>query len=419
MKIKILLFIMIIPVLFYAENYSLDELLDQAMEKNTSLKQAKISLEISQAKLSSAKISYLPDISAGLGRTESFDNISFEDNKTNNFASFSISKNISLNDDSYFSNKNARHDFDASQISYQIQKQNIIFDIIQNYINVLEAQKRLRLLNENIKIQESIVFESNQLFRQNKITQFEVQQSEINLLNARISALNAQNNLNLSRKKLFDLVNISDEGKELAEADLYIDESSDDFQREIDFDQILQVRQQNETVNKHRTNIKQTNLDFFPQLSLQYNYRRSVNSDDFSYSNGNTDHTIGLNISYSLNKLFRNHYSYKQVKLLDEHNNLNTNQLIKDISLKYNQYLQELNYLKQLNILLENKLAQTTSNLEMAQQRYRLGLVTQLDLDKASYENLDSKINYEVNQYQLMLKKLSIDNLLSNNLYNK
>lgn len=81
MKIKILLFIMIIPVLFYAENYSLDELLDQAMEKNTSLKQAKISLEISQAKLSSAKISYLPDISAGLGRTESFDNISFEDNK--------------------------------------------------------------------------------------------------------------------------------------------------------------------------------------------------------------------------------------------------------------------------------------------------------------------------------------------------
>jgi outer membrane protein TolC len=52
----------------------------------------------------------------------------------------------------------------------------------------------------------------------------------------------------------------------------------------------------------------------------------------------------------------------------------------------------------------------------MAQQRYSLGRLTQLDLDKAAFDYLDAQINLENNRYALMLKKLSIDHLLSINL---
>ena len=405
------------PLFLVGQNYTLEELLRLALQNNTSLQQSNINLEISQARRTSAKVNYLPDLSAGIGRTEDLDARNADGNWTTegtNTMYFDISKSIALNNESYFLNRNAQHDLNLSALSNEIQLQDIIYDIIQNYVTVLENQKRLELQEENILIQESIVSMSNQLLRQDRITQFEVQQSEINLLNARINGLNSQNNLTLSRNRLFDLINITDEGLELAEVRLYENDIENSFSREIDFNQILQVQQHNETAERYRTNITQTRLDFYPQVNLRYNFNRSLSSDDFEFNQGRTNHTLGLNISYSLNRLFRNRYSYQVANLLDEHHQLSTDRLLKDINIRYNQYLEELNYLEQLHGLQQNRVQQTTENLEMAQQRYRLGLLTQLDLDRARYDYLNSRIDLEVNQYQLILKKLSIDHLLSN-----
>ena len=418
MKYRFLLIFLIVPIILISENYTLEELLNYALQHNTTLQQSNINLEISQARRSSARVNYLPDLSAGIGRTEDFEARRVNDDPVSmNFMEIGVSKSIALNNESYFMNKNAQHDLNLAVIANEIQLQDIIFRIVEGYINVLENQKRIGLLEENIRIQESIVFESNQLFRQNRITPFEVQQSEINLLNARINALNARNNLTLSRNRLFDLINITDEGKELAEVRLYENEPAESFSREIDFEQILQVQQQNETAERQRTSITQTKLDFYPQISLRYNLNRNLSSSDWDFDNGRTSHTLGLNISYSLNRLLRNRYSMQTAYLLDEHNRLGTSRLLQDINIRYNQYLEELNYLQQLNVLQENRVQQTTDNLEIAQQRYRLGLLTQLDLDRARYDYLNSRIDLEVNQYQLILKKLSIDHLLSNILH--
>jgi outer membrane protein len=416
MKIRLLLLFLLLPVIMFAENYSLDQLIDYALENNTALKQSQLRLNRSRTALSSARVNYLPEVSAEIGRRENFATSPPETNQTTNFMGFSVQKSIALNNTEYFSNKNARHDFTIEQIRFEMDMQQTIFNLIENYIRVLENQMRLRLLDENIIIQESIVSESQLLLRQNRITPFDVQQSEINLLNARIENLNARNNLNISRKRLFDIINITDEGLELAEINLYGDEM-DNFIREIDFDNILEIRQQNEAVNRHRTAICRTRLDFFPSINLRYNYGRTLSSSDFAYDNRRTDHTLSLNLSYSLNNLLKNRFSWQQVQSLAEHNELDTAQLQRNISLRYGQFIEELNYLQQLQILNESKLSQTTINLETAQQRYRLGRLTQLDLDKAIYENHSARINMENSKYQIMLKKLQIDYLLSNVLF--
>ena len=417
MRFKILVFILVLPVLVFAEEfYTLDELLLHALENNTTLKQSNLDLDIARARLGAARVNYLPDLSAGLNRTHSYDNIHFDGERIQNFAQFSVIKNIALNNEAYFSNRNARHDLSSAEIMNEIQRQNIIYDVIQNYISVLENQMRIALLEENIAIQESIVFESNQLFRQQRITQFEVQQSEINLLNARISALNARNNLTVSRNLLFDLINKPDTGLALAEVDLFAEVDLDDFAREINFDQILRVRADNIASQRHRTSITRTRLNFFPQMNLQYNYRRRVFSEDLEFNHGMTDHSIGLNLSYSLNDLFRNRFTYRQVQSLDEHNQLGTGQLLRNIALRHNQFVEELNFLHELIELQELRAQQTAQNLAMAQQRFRLGLVTQLDIDKAIFENHDSQIGLASSRYQLMMKKLQIDYLLSTGL---
>jgi outer membrane protein len=327
-----------------------------------------------------------------------------------------VRKDISLNYGAFFINRNAQHDLNLAILRNEIQTQNIVYQIIRNYVSVLENQKRLSLLQENIVIQESIVAESNLLYRQARITQFEVQQSEINLLNAQISAMNARNNLNLSRTRLFDLINIEDSGRELAEVTLFVDEDALTFTRELDINNVLSVMVQEETVARHRTSLTRTRLDFLPDITLSYRFSENNRHDTINFTDYHRNHTIGLNLSFSTNRLFRTHFDMRERNLLDEHMSLNTSQLIRDINMEFYQHFEELNFLSQMNSLLNRQEQQTTENLEMAMARYRLGLLTQLDIDRARYESLNARINLEVNQYQLILRKLSIDHLLSNDL---
>ena len=101
---------------------------------------------------------------------------------------------------------------------------------------------------------------------------------------------------------------------------------------------------------------------------------------------------------------------------MDEHNKLGTGQLLRNISLRHNQFVEELNFLNELIELQELRVQQTAQNLAMAQQRFRLGLVTQLDIDKAVFESHDSQLALASSRYQLMMKKLQIDYLLSTGL---
>jgi len=402
-----------------SSNYSLAGLINSAKENNITLKQASLNYEMARLRLSMDRTDYLPEVAVGVSRTESYTNIYFEGHQSSDRAYFDVSKTISLNDATYFRNQNSKHDLLTSQLAFQMEIQSLLFNIISNYIDVLTNQKRSNLREEYITIQENIVNEVRILFRQNTRTLFDVQQAEINLLNAKIEALQAKNNLNDSRRRLFDLINITDEGNELEEVSLYTSESADTFHREIVLDQILEVQKHQVEVQKTKTNITQTRLGLTPDLRLSYHYNRSLTSDDFSYHHGSTDHTIALGLSYSFSNLFKTPQTIRQTKFLEEQSKLKTSQLMNNIRLNFEKYFEELDYLAQRDVLLASRLQQTTENLEMGQQRFRLGLITQLELDNITNDNLEAQITKESNYYELILKKLNIDYLLSNELWNQ
>ena len=95
--------------------------------------------------------------------------------------------------------------------------------------------------------------------------------------------MNTQNRLSQLRKRLFDLVNISDEGYELEEVDLYSSENDKIFSRDIIYEQILCIRQQNEISAKIRTSITQNKLTFLPDIKLHYRYNKGISSIDWSF----------------------------------------------------------------------------------------------------------------------------------------
>jgi len=416
MKKIILLLLLAIPMVANTQKYTVTELIDSALKNNVDIQKASLNLQSSQMELYSSRVNYLPDVVASAGYRQDLQNIMPDTPDTDYSMSFTISKNITLNNADYYDNRFAKHEVNSQQITYEKTKQDILYSLISRYVDVLEQQKQYELQLEYLKIQEGILIERQTQYQLRRITQYDLQQSEIDLLNTQIRSLETRERMSQYRRDLFDIVNVADDGRELQELDLYAEDT--DFSHEIDYDSTLSVRLQNEVVARARTSLNRTRFDFFPSLVLSYNYGRYFSGEDISMKEPvRTDHTLGISLSYSLSTLWKNRYQYKQVKFLQEQNQLNTNQLYKNISQQYDQLRADLSLYQQMQNLLERRSEQTAVNLDTAEQRHRLGYLNQNDLDTARYNNNVARIEMESNRYKIILKRLEIDNLLSVRFY--
>jgi len=422
MKKIAILIMLTISLYAHAQQYTVKELIDSTLKNNVDIQSASYKLQSAQMDLYTSRINFLPEVSADAGFSRNLLEGNVDEteprirhNPTYSMG-FSITKDISLNNTDYYTNRFAKYDLSIEQIAFEETRQDILYKLISKYIDVLEQQKQYQLQQEYLKIQESILSERQTQFQLRRITQYDLQQSEIDLLNTQIRSLETRERISQFRRDLFNIVNIADDGRELQEIDLY---STDiDLNREIDYDTILSVRRQNEVVARARTSLNRRVFNFFPSLSLGYGYARDYSGGDLAMEDPvGTRHSIGLSLRYSLNDLWKNRYQYKQVKFLQEQQQLNTDQLYKNIAQQYDQLKTDLSLYQQMQTLLERRAEQTTINLDTAEQRHRLGYLNQNDLDTARYNNNVARIEMESNRYKIVLKKLEIDNLLSIRFY--
>ncbi len=79
----------------------------------------------------------------------------------------------------------------------------------------------------------------------------------------------------------------------------------------------------------------------------------------------------------------------------------------------YDSALRELQYLKRMNELYSEQLAQSREQITQAEERYRLGLIELLELDKTRTNYIETDISYNTNLYSIIAKQEEINYLLS------
>jgi outer membrane protein TolC len=85
----------------------------------------------------------------------------------------------------------------------------------------------------------------------------------------------------------------------------------------------------------------------------------------------------------------------------------------------YDSALRELQYLKRMNELYSEQLAQSREQITQAEERYRLGLIELLELDKTRTNFIETDISYNNNLYSIIAKQEEINYLLSEPLLGK
>jgi outer membrane protein TolC len=400
--------LMLLPLLLAAQSYTLEELITYGLENSFSVQKSALSYQSSKSTLNTSKWNLLPDASVSGGIKKDFDPAVNTDDVTSS-AGLSIGKTISLNDAAYFNYLYASLDTKTANMKLEQTRRAYAYEVFSAYLKVLSSQKQRSSLEENLQIQIRVWEQSKILLQLGKTTPFEVKQNEIAVLNSNISLMKLDNTIANARKELFALVQMQDEGYPLTELELNIQKEIPAFNTEKNAD--LNIL--NQELKRLNLQLKQNKLDDFPRLNLAYNFDRSVSGADFDFDRYNTNHGISLTLSYPLFNIGENAESRTRTKISRQLSQVAIEEKKDQLQRDYDSALRELQYLKRMNELYSEQLAQSREQITQAEERYRLGLIELLELDKTRTNYIETDISYNTNLYSIIAKQEEINYLLS------
>lgn len=408
--------LLLLPMLLAGQSYSLDQLVQHGIEHSWTMQRSGLNLDSSRSSLSSATWNLLPDVDLNFNiRNDFYHPDTPTRSNLSSSAGFSISKTISLNDDAWFAYRNASLDAQQARLVYDRGVSSYAYSVFTAYIDVLSAQKQLASLTENLAIQTRVWEQSKVLLQLGKTTTFDVKQNEIAVMNSRVSIMQMENTIATKRQELFGLIQMPDEGFPLTDIEpdpaWTVPEYSTAGNADI---AILEA-----DIRQSKLSRRQNVLGYLPRISLAYNYNRQVSGEEFAMDTYTGAHTVSLNASYSLWNPFKQKQVVKRSDFGLRSAELALNDKLDELRRQYDLQAQELQYMLRLNELYQEKLAQSREQIRIAEEKYRLGLIELLELDKVRNDYIDADIAYNTNRYQIVAKEQQINYLLCKQIMGK
>lgn len=409
MKLLIILLVFL-PIIINAESYTIYDFIDYAMEESPRVRKELLSYENALSTYRSSIYDFLPTASVNSSISNNSNSGTF------NNASFSLSKNISLNEPTYFNLRRSGIEKQNAQIVLDEAKKNIAYEITARFIAVLQAMSNLDSYRESLEIQRKINQQTEFLYQVDKVSLLELRQSEINMLDMEISYKNAQDELTKRRRDLFNYLDLEDENFDFEEVDVEIYEDLQIFGTE----HYLDLQRLKNDLRRTQLTLRQNSLDFLPSLRLSYNYNIANTYKGNYISGGLTDfgdytdgYTISLTLSYSLFNLLQHGESSSRLRRNYKTQLINYQEYKNEKILRIENALMDFHTLQEFADLYNRRFELARDNKDLAEQRYQLGLINLIEYEQANYNYLRAQIDMKNQYYRLLLKQEELNVMMS------
>jgi outer membrane protein TolC len=411
-----LLFIILFPLTAAAqEEISLTEAAEILLENNRQLQNSRQNIEKAGKDVDLSGRGYYPIANLQSSYTRRKEE---EADPTNPLSEFMIpntetySTSLSLNQPLYLGGrvrigKNISElGLEMSRIEYQKQFDQSLFNLIQSYYGVLQAQgmveirgNALEVVNEHLRIVK-VNYEAGTSLRQDLLqTQIEQRKAEEDLIAA-------QNQLQIARKRLAQLLGDSSKNYTVSTP-----EKNPNPETELDklINIALENRAELKSLNINQEMLqKQKELEgnpYRPQISLNGSYNWQGSELDFS------DGSWNITLSGSIPLYDGGKANLNEEKKEIEASNLQNSKidLEESIRIEIEDTLLSLKHLDEMINLEQLSLENAEENLGLTNKSYQAGIGTNIDVINAqtSYKQaqislLQAEYNYEVNLYKLL-----------------
>lgn len=199
------------------EKWSLVKCIEHAIENNLQIQQQELTTEINHNFKKQAAMQFAPNINGGANHTYNIGQTI--DPFTNTFASdkvqsnnFYISSSITLFSgfQQYNNYQKSKLDHEAAKLDLEQTKQDITLAIVNAYLQVLFAIELQENSLQQVKITEQQVARTKKLVEVGSLAKGSLLEMEAQLANEELALVNAQNNLQLSKVNLAQLLDLKD-----------------------------------------------------------------------------------------------------------------------------------------------------------------------------------------------------------------
>lgn len=423
MKKVLFFFIGTLITISAQKKLTLEEAVSIALQNNTSLIKTKNSLTYSESNVTSAYGNLFPSVSAGAGIGWNKYYLTGNESESRS-ANAGISGGVVLFDGlaNIATINQSKNDLQSAEFSLEKLKQDIVFEATSLYYTVINAEKLLKVREDNVKYNQKFLETIQERNKLGSVAIADVYAQQVQAGNAELLQIQAENDLENAKSDLLNYLSL-----DVLEEYTFEDVSSTITESESDayineFESIALMV--NEAL-KNRYDYKGKELDvksaddaitiarggIFPSVSASYNLF-SAQADALSnlYKNNNYSHGVGLDLSIPIFSNFNvdNRIQYAKVNALNTQEDLTALERLIKIQVKQG-YLDLQAAKKQLDVSNKNVVS-AGENRRVNNERYNLGSGTILDVlqaDKDYQQALSDQINAQFRYFELRDKLMN------------
>jgi outer membrane protein len=396
---------------FTQQRLTLEDAIKIALQKNTTLQQVQNNISTYESTKMAAYGNFLPTIGAsgslGWERLE-IDKLPSTESRS---VSANVGADLTLFDGlSNFANlSQSQNNLESAKLVLERFKQEIVFRTISLYYSVVEIEQLLNVRNEDVKQQQKTLETIEERNRLGAVTLADVYQQQVQLGNAELEVIRAQNNLEIAKSNLLYYL-----GLDVLEAIEFAKDLSSEEKLSIKTDIESDYQKMSDLVSQamnYRKDYMSKQLDLesaydgitiarsghLPRLSASANFGSSANSFDNLFESKR--YSAGLTLSIPIFSGFRvsNQVQFAEVRATNAE--LELSDLERKIKQDIQQSMLDLQAITKALIVSEKNVKAAEENLKIEREKYSLGAGKLLDVLIANTFYTNAQTNFINTQF--------------------
>ena len=429
MKIKLIVFVAFLTSVatFSQKQWTLKECVDEALKKNISIQQNRLSLELAKKDVDIAKGNFLPNLNANTGGNlnfgTGFDPVS-QDRVNTSFFGGSLSASSGITVFNGFRNTNiykqAQLGVESSLLDLQQMENDVSLFVVNGYLNILFAKENLEAAKVQYEISKTQIEAAESRFKSGVIPKGDLLNVQSTAAANLQTVITNENTLDLALLNLAQLLLVPVEDFEVAPVDvgqpsanLFYSNSSMVYDKSLN--RMPEIARAKLAIENADLNIEISKASFLPSITasvgLSTNYGFNLNLPDGFTNTAFTDqlsdnlgYGLGFNVSIPVfnrfqtkNRVAQSVINKEVSQLRLENEKINLKQTIEQSFLDVRTALKSYEAAK---ISLE---AQNEA-FKNAQERYNFGAMTQFDFDQVRTRLVNAQATLIRSKYDYVFK---------------
>jgi len=290
--------------------------------------------------------------------------------------------------------ESSRYLAEAAKLDADNEKEKLIENTVEAFINLYKAKKAVDLVKENVAQAESRVKDFSNLEKNGLLPRNDLLKAQLQSSNSELLLLDVQNNWQIANLNMNILLGLAD-NTEIA--------PDSSFVNTMTAEKPLQDYVQNALTNRNdiasidlkkkaaETGVKATKAEMYPSLALTGGYIAADVPKVFSVTNAVN---MGVGVSYNVGSLWKTKAKVKQAEARVQQLEATEAMANDQVRLQVNKtYLDYLSSKKKIEVY-EKAVQQANENYRITKNKYDNSLATTTDLLDADVAQLQAQLNY-------------------------